>query len=358
MPSILVIEPYFGGSHKQFLHGIQEHIAADFVFLTLPARKWKMRMQLSAPWFVEHVKKMASKNFTTVLCSTFVDVAVLKALLFTLPDWNNNCRFCTYFHENQFVYPLRDDQKTSFQFTSINFTTALASDRIAFNSNYNKDSFLNSCAMYLKKNNEIDLSESFTGIEEKSSVIYPGIQLVLPQKAERKKNDIPVICWNHRWEHDKNPDGFFDTLEGLEEMGYDFRLVVLGQSFRYEPPVFAWAYQRFKDKILQFGYVESRREYLFWLSKSDIVVSTAYHEFFGIAVIEAVHAGCIPIVPNRLSYPELYPEEYRYQKGELLNKLGYLIARFSRNELPKCSLNMEKFDWSALQETYHQWLLD
>ena len=45
----------------------------------------------------------------------------------------------------------------------------------------------------------------------------------------------------------------------------------------------------------------------------DVVVSTADHEFFGIAVCEAVWAGAIPIVPNRLSYVELFPDSPRYE---------------------------------------------
>ena len=38
------------------------------------------------------------------------------------------------------------------------------------------------------------------------------------------------------------------------------------------------------------------------------MLSTARHEFFGIAVAEALRAGCLPWLPARLSYPELLPE--------------------------------------------------
>ena len=37
------------------------------------------------------------------------------------------------------------------------------------------------------------------------------------------------------------------------------------------------------------------------------MLSTARHEFFGVAVVEALLAGCLPWLPDRLSYPELLP---------------------------------------------------
>jgi hypothetical protein len=55
------------------------------------------------------------------------------------------------------------------------------------------------------------------------------------------------------------------------------------------------------------GYVESKSEYWKWLHKADWVLSTANHEFFGIAVVEALFAGCLPWLPEKLSYPELLP---------------------------------------------------
>ena len=43
---VLVLEPYYGGSHKAFLKGLSR-LPYTFDFMTLPARKWKWRMRLA-----------------------------------------------------------------------------------------------------------------------------------------------------------------------------------------------------------------------------------------------------------------------------------------------------------------------
>ncbi|HEY5432889.1 MAG TPA: DUF3524 domain-containing protein, partial [Coriobacteriia bacterium] len=56
-------------------------------------------------------------------------------------------------------------------------------------------------------------------------------------------------------------------------------------------------------------------------------VSTAVNEFFGLAMVEAAYAGCFPLVPDRLAYPEIYPQEMRYGSGEaLVARLRSLIV--------------------------------
>ncbi len=48
--------------------------------------------------------------------------------------------------------------------------------------------------------------------------------------------DRPLhIVWPHRWEHDKNPEEFFNALFKLHEMEIDFRLHVIGEQFSEIP---------------------------------------------------------------------------------------------------------------------------
>lgn len=359
MKRILILEPYYGGSHKHFLEGLQKCVSADYLLFTLPARKWKMRMQLSAPWFAEQIKTLpvCDRHFDSVLCSTFVDVAVLRSLLIGVEGWNHQAKVLTYFHENQFVYPQRFDQPMQHQFTSINFHSALASDAIAFNSVYNRDSFLTGCQKKLKAASDMKFPGIIEKLSDKSRILFPGIEFSEMDKIKWKTStDIPVIVWNHRWEHDKNPESFFNALDLLEQRGVDFRLIVLGQSFNTSPACFAHAEKKYKDKILHYGFVPSYQKYIELLSKGDIVVSTSLHEFYGISIIEAVRAGCLPVLPDRLSYPELFDKKFLYSDNSLPERLKRVIKQQCRLTQQTAREMTNQFSWQSLQGLYSEWL--
>jgi len=79
-----------------------------------------------------------------------------------------------------------------------------------------------------------------------------------------------------------------------------FRVSILGQSFQDPPAIFEEAKIKLCDELLHFGSIDNRSEYLDVLSEADVVVSTALHEFFGVAMIEASVHGCYPLLPERL----------------------------------------------------------
>ena len=69
-----------------------------------------------------------------------------------------------------------------------------------------------------------------------------------------------------------------------------------------------------------------KEDYYKLLGKSKVIVSFALQENFGIGVNEAVELGCIPILPNRLVYPEYYRKEYLYDNFEdCVDKVGMAL---------------------------------
>ena len=93
------------------------------------------------------------------------------------------------------------------------------------------------------------------------------------------------------------------------------------------------------------------------LQSADIYVSTAAHEFFGIAAVEAIAAGCYPLLPRRLSYPELVNNQpdflYAGDSASLSQRLTELITtreqerNFSEAAEP-ARLAVERFLWKNL----------
>ena len=197
-------------------------------------------------------------------------------------------------------------------------------------------------------------------IKEKSTVLYPGISLPAYRQVDaEKQTDPPLIIWNHRWGFDKNCEFFFEAILALEDRGIDFRLALMGENFGKIPDAFRTARKRFKDKILQYGYVSERREYEKWLKRGALVISTAIQENFGIAVVEAILMGCIPLLPGRLSYPEILPSAYHehflyHNKYDLMQKLFDIMTHYSRYESLRNRLvkEMKSFLWQNVVAGY------
>ncbi len=349
---ILVLEPYCGGSHKSFLNGLRR-LPFEFEFMTFPARKWKWRMRLAAPLYAQKLHKLGQR-FDRILCSSFVDVATFRGLA---PKWTRQVPLLTYFHENQFAYPVQVEDERDLHFSITNVTTALASDSLAFNSAYNLSSFLEGMRKLLKSSHDMRLTNPSRILSAKTRVLPPGIDFSAIDAAHgHNRHQDPVILWNHRWEHDKNPETFFRTLFKLDSKGVHFHLVVLGQSYKDIPLIFAEARRRLGHRLLHFGYVKSHEEYARWLKSCDVVVSTAKHEFFGMAIIEAIRAGCRPLLPSRLSYPELFPKVFLYEEGEFVKRLRQEVSEKRRLPQDQAIVLTERFSWDTLASEYKAWL--
>lgn len=89
---------------------------------------------------------------------------------------------------------------------------------------------------------------------------------------------------------------------------------MLGEQYSEEPDgVVAARAALGEERVEQWGRLQDRNDYLTLLARADVVVSTARHEFYGVAVLEAAWLGCFPLLPASLVYPELYPSECLYR---------------------------------------------
>ena len=181
----------------------------------------------------------------------------------------------------------------------------------------------------------------------------------MPRICCRVKTSPPLIIWNHRWGYDKNAEAFFGAIDALHDSGLDFRLALMGENFGKIPEAFIAAEERYKNKILQYGYVPERTDYERWLKKGAVVVSTAMQENFGMSVIEAMIMGCVPLLPDRLSYPEILPEKYHDRflyknRHELCEKLISIVSDYHRYDDIRIRLSREmtSFLWENVVDRY------
>jgi glycosyltransferase involved in cell wall biosynthesis len=349
---VLLLEPYYGGSHRSFLEGLRR-LPFRFELMSLPPRKWKWRMRLAAPFFAGRLRE-TGRRFDRVLCSSFLDAAAFRGLA---PPWVREVPVLTYFHENQFAYPVQAEDERDLHFGLTNTTTALASDSLAFNSSYNLESFLAGVRELSRHAGDMSLDDPVRTIRAKSTVLPPGVDFTEVDAAvDSGPGGPPVIVWNHRWEHDKDPETFFQTLFDCAHEGIDFKLIVLGESFERRPAIFEEARKRLSGRLLHFGYARSRREYARWLRRGSIAVSTAGHEFFGMAVLEAVRAGCRPLLPGRLSYPELFPGEFLYDEGGFPVRLREELLRNERLGAEEARKLTDCFSWKTVSPAFEGWI--
>ena len=112
-----------------------------------------------------------------------------------------------------------------------------------------------------------------------------------------------------------------------------------------------------------FGYVNSRHEYHTLLQSSDLVLSTALHDFQGLAIQEACLAGCSPITPRALVYPEYIPENCMYgnsgsgkeQAGEIVELLiNRMRLKQEGSALPQADL--KNYSGQTLRNKYNELL--
>ncbi|MEA3367608.1 MAG: DUF3524 domain-containing protein [Planctomycetota bacterium] len=355
---ILAIEPYFGGSHADFLEGLRTASRHSWTLLALPARKWKWRMRGSAIHFAREAAPLARRQtFDVVFASDFLNLADWRALapapLARLPT-------VAFFHENQLSYPLEPGQRRDYQYGFTNLTTCLAADEVWFNSAYHRAEFLGAVDDLLAKMPDYVPEGLPDAIDHKSRIMHLGADLK-PLVAGRQEtpHDPPLtILWSHRWEYDKNPEVFFSILFFLAEEGLPLRLAILGETFRKWPPVFEEARRRLADRIVQFGYMPDREAYEAQVRQADIAVSTAIQERFGLSMVEAMAAGCFPLMPNRLSYPEIVPEAWHETflysgDASLRRKLAALLrGKGPWDKADQLADAVQQFDWSNRAPAY------
>jgi len=347
---VLALEPYYGGSHKAFLDGWIANSRHQWTLLTLPAYKWKWRMRHAPLTFAEQLRKYGPESFACVIASDMLDLPLWRGMVDVtvaqLPT-------VAYFHENQLTYPVTEQRTRDLHFAFSNIATAITADEVWFNSRYHRREFLTAADNPIARMPDYQPSDLFAPVRDKSHVCSPGLPHI---EAPQRSTEQPLhIVWAARWEHDKNPEMLFDTLRRVRDAGASFRLSAIGEQFDDSPDCFDAARSDFSHHIVRWGFQESRSDYERALQEADLFVSTADHEFFGIAAAEAILAGCRPLLPNRLAYPDLVSGVEESYRNELLYDGG--VDDLSSRIIELAGAGRDSQHWSSIVQSCRDALL-
>jgi len=354
---ILLLSAYDAISHRQWRRGLvaafPEH---EWSVLTLPPRHFSWRIRGNSLTWATSEDDTLKQDFDLIIATSMTDLSALKGMrpsLAAVPT-------LLYFHENQFAYPESGMEHHSIEPKISSIYAAISATRIAFNSDYNRKTFLQGSRMLLNKMPDhvppgIDLL-----LMQKSSILPVPLNDSLFQGGEQMRKGPFTILWNHRWEYDKAPERFFSALSILKQRGVSFSVNVVGQRFRKTPAIFDQMREELSNHIGAWGYIEERAEYMALIRQSHVVVSTALHDFQGLGVLEATAAGCIPCLPDRLAYREYIPDRFRFasspdcaetESEALACRLVELAELHRAGKLPPAP-DISSLSWKAMRQRY------
>lgn len=342
---VLIAEPWYGGSHRAWLDGYRRSTALAISTVTLPPAGWKRRLRTGGSELAEASDRwyrQVGKLPDVILASSMMNVAQYRS---GLPPALQRVPMALYMHENQLGY---DPSRADREWGRVSIESAAAVDRLLFNSHFHLESFFAAW----RGQDEAGARRA----HPRTAVVPVGIEAG-ELAASEPRNDR-LIVWNHRWEADKRPALLASALDELT--GEDWTVALLGEGADTSPIARRIAAAH-PERVTHAGWLP-RRQYVELLQQAGLVVSTASQEFFGIAVAEAIAAGALPVVPDRLAYPELVHPDWRatllYPGDDPTEALRSALTELSRVGRAQLVEWVQRFDWSQVAPALDRALVD
>lgn len=355
---VLLVEAWYGGSHRAWADGWVASSDHAIEMVTLEDRFWRRRLRVGAAELAPLVDRWVDDNGRpdAVVATSMVDLASLMGLC--RRSWGA-VPVISYCHENQLAYPHPEQAAApDLDAAARSLQSLAAADLVVVNSQHHLDELGAGARRVMR-----DLGLVGGPVERRvasalaAAIVVPvGVDLGWCAKADitgGSRPGVPTVLWPHRWDPDKGVDAAMRTLERLAAEGLAFEVVLAGEDGWDGEARRRRALERLGSRVVAGGHL-SIDAYRDRVRRADVVVSTARHEYFGVAVVEAIAAGCVPVLPNRCSYPELVPQRFHaatlYPDGGFGGRLRRVLADLPAAKAAVAGLStaMARFDWNVV----------
>jgi len=365
---ILLLSAYDAMSHRLWRTGLAGMFPEfDWTQLALPARHFSWRIRGNSLTWGFSGQRQLTARYDLIIATSLVDMASLRGFCPALAEVPT----LVYFHENQFCYPRNKEQSapahdTHLDAAMVSIYTALCGDRIIFNSEYNRHTFLAGAAELMQRLPD-HVPDGIVHRLRHSEVLPVPLQIHYQQEPASPRLDPQVlqVAWNHRWEYDKGPELLLAIVEEVVARNLPVRFHLMGQQFRRRPAVMDRLVGLLTEPgdtpAAHVGHVADRRQYHRRLAGCDVVLSTARHDFQGLAILEACALGCTPLCPDDLVYPEYLQSDFLYKtdcSADLRESAGQAVDRLARWQrqqkagVPLPGFNPVRFTAARLKDRY------
>lgn len=325
---ILLLSAYDAASHRYWRQQLQRQLPEfNWTQLALPARHFNWRIRSNAMLWASQEYERLTQTHDLLLATSMVDLATLRGLVPALTQIPT----VLYFHENQFAYPAGQQRKENVEPVLVPLYSAMCADQVVFNSEFNRSSCIEGARALSKRLPEALPASLFEKLD--ASLVLPvpldppSEHSAMPHQHEKTASDMETatesavleVVWNHRWEYDKGIALLAEIVASVQKRRLPIRFHIVGQQFRDKPQGFSAIDAKLAQISEQtgiprgaFGYIKATEDYQQLLKDAHVVLSTADHDFQGLAVQEACLAGCQALVPDALVYPEYIPFHQRF----------------------------------------------
>lgn len=341
-----IVNPWAGGSHLAWQHALVGRGRHRYTTFTLPPTAWRWRMH-GASVTLAGLVRAVDEPLDVVVATDMIDLSNLVALA---RDRLAGTPVVLYLHEDQLTYPRRPGEALDRGLAWITWKNLLVADEVWCNSAFHRDALVAALDPLLASVPDADHRHLLDAVVAKLRVMPVPVDLSwVGAGREAGPSSEPLVAVNHRWHHDKDVGAIVRALRRLAGEGIAFRVAVIGDHRGGEAAVIDPVLDELGARVVARGLqpVDAYRD---WLRRADVVVSAARNECFGVAVVEAIAAGCVPVLPRALAYPEVVPEPFHdaclYRPGDLTGALRRVLTALpaARRATAGLADSMRRFD--------------